>query len=84
MEAAEHDSIAVGDQLTRRERLLTRELHLAVDREQGVMYLQREAAVLRKIPVRLNRETIVANQSGPASLVTPRGRSVVVGIVEGS
>ena len=84
MKTAQQNLSATGDQLARRKTLLDRELHLAVDREKGVMYLQREAALLREMPVLLSRETGAGTGPGAASPARRRGRDTVARVLGGS
>jgi len=82
--AARHDIGATGDLLARRAMLRDRELHLAVDRGRGIMSLQREAALLREMPVRLNLAAPPGSRSGAEDPARPRGSGVVLRVVDGS
>jgi len=84
LETAQQNLSATGDQLARRKTLLDRELHLAVDRDKGVMYLQRDAAVLREMPVSLSRETGAGTGPGAASPAGRGGRDTVARVLDGS
>jgi len=76
--------------LARREALLAKELHLAIDRERSVMYLRRDGLILREMPVRLVRaggtgaQAAAGSQAQAARLAVPPGRQVVISVVDDS
>jgi hypothetical protein len=56
-------------------------LNLAISLEDGRMYLQREGARLRDMPVEVAPETRVGDSPGSVVLAPPRGKRAVVGIL---
>jgi hypothetical protein len=86
VQVTEHNIGATGAGLARREMLLARELHLAVDCHKGVMYLRQSGAVLREMPIRLSPASGPAADSrqGNAPAAQPRGRLVLARVVDGS
>ncbi|GFO67354.1 hypothetical protein GMLC_09330 [Geomonas limicola] len=57
--------------LPRRDAIVAKELHLSVDRRQGVMYLMRDRAILREMPVYLGPE-LAARPDDPAPALKTR------------
>ena len=80
--AAERSLVSARLLLARREALMDMTPHLSVDRTKGIMYLQRDRAVLREIPISLGPTTAAAPDS--ASLAPPRGRHTVREVVDAS
>jgi hypothetical protein len=70
--------------LVRRDAALEDDLNLAVSIEKGRLYLQREGAQLREIPVRLGPEKSIGGGPGDVKLAVPRGRFTIAKIVDGS
>jgi len=83
VQVTERNIGATGAGLAHREMLLSRELHLAVDRHKGVMYLRQSGSVLREMPIRLSPETsaAAARQENVLS-AQPRGRRVLARVLE--
>lgn len=63
--------------LPRRDALVAKELHLSVDRRQGVMYLMQDRAILREMPVYLGPELVVRHEAPPPPLKIRRVQGVV-------
>src|SRR4029453_13752368 len=79
--ASEENRLAMAVELARRESLGDTELHLAVDAEKGLLYLERLGARLREMPVRLGREATVGTPPDVVLLTPPLGeRSVARGV----
>jgi hypothetical protein len=81
---AEENRLAIAAELARREALGDTELHLAVDTESGVLYLERQGARLREMPVRLGPEVTVGTPPDTVLLVPPLGKRSVARVVDGS
>jgi len=81
-DATKRNLSATGLRLARREALLGKELHLAVDCDKGVMYLRRDGLILREMPVRLGGEAIadtVDSQANAGSQAEAARRAVLLG-----
>ena len=68
--ASEENRLAIAAELVRRQALGDTELHLAVDTEGGLLYLERQGARLREMRVRLGPEAAVGTP--PTSWSSPR------------
>jgi hypothetical protein len=84
IEAVEGNRLTMAVELARREALGDRKLHLAVDSEKGLMYLEREGALLREMPVRPGKEASVGLSPDAVRLAPPRGKRMVTRVVDGS
>jgi hypothetical protein len=82
--ASEENRLAIAVELARRESLGDTELHLAVDTEKGLLYLERQGARLREMPVRLGREATVGTPPDAVPLTAPLGERSVARVVDGS
>lgn len=82
--ASEEHRLAIAVELARREALGDRELHLAVDTEKGLLYLERQGARLRAMPVRLAPAATVGTLPDVVLLVPPLGKRSVALVVDGS
>lgn len=60
-------------QLLRRQAKLDKEIHLSVSVDSGRMYLEREGALLREIPVEVGPEKRIGAAPDTVHLVAPRG-----------
>ena len=81
---SEGNHLAIATELERRRALGDTELHLAVDAEQGVLYLERQGARLREMRVRLAPGAIVGTPPDVVLLVPPLGKRSVARVVDGS
>ncbi len=81
---AEENHLAIAAELVRREALGDTELHLAVDTEGGVLYLERQGARLREMRVRLGLEAAVGTPPDVVVLAPPLGKRSVARVVDGS
>jgi hypothetical protein len=70
-------------ELARRQAQGDKELHLAVAVDSGVMYLEREGALLREMPVRVGPERRVGVAPDTVHMVAPRGSRTVEKILTG-
>ena len=82
--AAAADRTKLQLALVRRDAQLENDLNLAVSLEKGKLYLQREGAQLREIPVRIGAEKKIGEGDGAVSVAPPRGRFTIVDVVGGS
>jgi hypothetical protein len=82
--AAAHDRKRLQLALVRRDAQLEDDLNLAVSLESGRLFLQREGARLREIPVRIGPEKEIGGEPGGVRLAAPRGRFTIVDVVSGS
>jgi hypothetical protein len=82
--ASEGNRLALAAELARREALGDAELHLTVDTENGLLYLEREGARLREMPVRLGNEATVGTPPDAVLLAPPLGKRSVARVVDGS
>jgi len=64
-------------ELARRQAQGDKEIHLSVAVDSGVMYLEREGALLREMPVRVGPERRVGVRSDTVHMVAPRGSRTV-------
>jgi len=82
--ASEQNRLAIAVELARRQALGDTELHLAVDTENGLLYLERHGARLREMRVRLGREANVGMPPDAVLLAPPLGKRLVAQVVDGS
>lgn len=82
IEAAENNLLAMTVELARREAMGSKELHMVVDSEKSLMYLQREGAVLREMRVSMGPEASVGVQPDTVCLAPPRGKRLVIKVVK--
>jgi hypothetical protein len=79
--ASEERRLQVMLALARRQARLDPEIHLAVSVDSGRMYLEREGAVLRQIPVRFGPERRVGTPPDTVVMATARGARKIVQIL---
>jgi hypothetical protein len=70
--------------LARRDAVGDTGLNLAVSADKGTMYLQREGAQLREMPVKIGPEATVGAPPDEVRLAAPLGKRVVVRVVDSS
>jgi len=70
--------------LARRDAVGEKGLNLAVSADKGTMYLQREGAQLREMPVKIGPEATVGSPPDEVRLAPPLGKRVVVRLVDSS
>jgi hypothetical protein len=70
--------------LVRRDAVLEDDLNLAVSIEKSKLYLQREGAQLREIPVKIGPDKSMGGGEGDVKLAAPRGRFTIAKIADGS
>jgi hypothetical protein len=71
--AAEQNRMRVALELMRRQANLDKELHLSVAVDSGVMYLEREGALLREMPIDVGPEKRVGVAPDTLNIAAPRG-----------
>ncbi|MEJ7809110.1 MAG: hypothetical protein WKG32_01710 [Gemmatimonadaceae bacterium] len=74
---SEDNRLKVMMALLRRQAQLDKQIHLAVAVDSGSMYLEREGALLREIPVRIGPERRVGTPPDTVHMVAPRGERTV-------
>jgi hypothetical protein len=82
--ASEEHRLAIAVELARRQALGDTELHLAVDTENGLLYLERQGARLREMRVHLAQEATVGTPPDAVLLVPPLGKRSVARVVDAS
>jgi hypothetical protein len=82
--ASEENRLAIAAELARRQALGDSELHLEVDTENGLLYLERQGARLREMRVRLGRKATVGFPPDVVLLAPPLGKRSVARVVDGS
>jgi len=73
----EQNKLRVAIELMRRQAQLERTLHLSVAVDSGIMYLEREGALLREMPVQVGPERRVGIPPDTVRLAAPRGARTV-------
>lgn len=82
--ALEENHLAVAAELARRQALGDTELHLGVDTQNGLLYLEHQGARLREMRVRLGREATVGTPPDTVLLAPPLGKRSVARVADGS
>ncbi len=82
--ASEENRLAIAVELARRQALGDPDLHLAVDTQRGLMYLERQGARLREMRVRVGPEVAVGTPPDVVLLAPPLGKRMVAQVVDGS
>jgi hypothetical protein len=82
--ASEENRLAIAAELARRQALGDADLHLVVDTEKGVLYLERQGAQLREMRVRLGPAARVGTPPDTVLLAPPLGKRSVARVVDGS
>ena len=75
--AAEQNRTRVALELMRRQANIDKDLHISVAVDSGVMYLERDGALLREMPVDVGSETRVGASPDTLKIVAPRGARTV-------
>ena len=78
--AANKDKVRVIVELARRQAEGDRDLHLSVAVDSGEMFLEREGAQLREMPVRVGPEQLVGTRSDTVRVAAPRGMRTVASV----
>lgn len=77
----EQNKLLVGLELLRRQAQIEPTLHLAVAVDSGKMYLEREGAILREMPVGVGPERTVGVPPDTVRIAAPRGVRAIVRIL---
>jgi len=77
----EKNKLRVAVELMRRQAQLEHALHLSITVDSGTMYLEREGALLRKMPVQIGPERRVGVVPDTVRLAAPRGLRTVTRIM---
>ena len=80
----EQNKWRVAVALMRRQSQTERALHLSVTVDSATMYLEREGALLREMPVQIGPEKTVGTVPDTVRLATPRGLRTVIRILGGT
>lgn len=75
--AANKDKVRVIVELARRQAEGDRDLHLSVAVDSGEMFLEREGALLREMPVRVGGEQLAGTPPDTVRIAAPRGMRTV-------
>jgi hypothetical protein len=70
--------------LIRRQAAGEKALHLSVSTDSGKMFLEREGAILREMPLRVGAEKVIEDGPDTVHIATPRGTRTVERILDGS
>lgn len=79
---AEQNKIRVAIELVRRQARLDKRLHLSIPVDSSRMYLEREGAILREMPIQLGPEKTVGIPPDTVRLAIPRGERTVVRVLQ--
>lgn len=74
---SEENKIRMAVELIRRQARLDKRLHLSIPLDSATMYLEREGATLRQIPVVIGPERVVGISPDTVRIVVPRGERTV-------
>lgn len=75
--ATDENRLKVMVELIRRQARVDQELHLSVSLDSGVMYLERDGAILRVMPVEIGPERTIGTAPDTVRLVPPRGTRTI-------
>lgn len=79
---AEQNKLRIAIELAKRQAQFDKKLHLNVSIDSSRMYLTREGAVLREMPVQFGPERAVSDTSGAPPVATPRGERTVAALTD--
>jgi hypothetical protein len=79
---AEQNKLRIAIELAKRQAKFDKKLHLNVSVDSSRMYLTREGAVLREMPVQFGPERTPSDTSGTPPAATPRGERTVADLSE--
>lgn len=78
--ARDENRLRVMVALGRHQARMDEHLHLAISLDSGMMYLEREGAVLRAMPVRFGGERTVGTPPDTVRMATPRGARSIAAV----
>jgi len=79
--AAEQNRMRVTLELMRRQANIDKDLHISVAVDSGVMYLEREGALLREMPITVGPERRVGTVPDTVHIAAPRGKRTVEAVL---
>lgn len=79
---AEQNKLRIAIELAKRQAQFDKKLHLNVSIDSARMYLTREGAVLREMPVQFGPERTASDTSSTPPAATPRGERTVAALTE--
>jgi len=79
---SEQNKLQIAIELAKRQAKFDKKLHLNVSVDSARMYLTREGALLREMPVQFGPERVPAESSSAPPAALPRGERTVAGISE--
>jgi hypothetical protein len=77
------DRLRLGTELLRRQARVGRHLHLAIALDSGVMYFERDGAVLRDVPIQVGPERRVGVPPDTVRMAAPRGARTIERVLVG-
>jgi hypothetical protein len=80
--AREGNRLRIALELIRRQASIDKDLHLSVTVDSGVMFLEREGAHLREMPIQIGPEKTVGVPPDTVRMVAPRGARTVERIID--
>ena len=80
--AQEQNRVKVMVELFKRQAKVDPTLHLSVSLDSGVMYLQREGALLREMPITIGPERRVGTPPDTVHIAAPRGKRTVEQVLD--
>jgi hypothetical protein len=80
--ARDENRLRIAVELIRRQARIDKDLHLSVTVDSGVMFLEREGALLREMPIQIGPEKTVGASPDTVRMVAPRGARTIERIVD--
>jgi len=80
--ARDENRLRLALELIRRQARIDKDLHLSVTVDSGVMYLEREGAHLREMPIQIGPEKTVGVAPDTVRMVAPRGARTIERILD--
>ena len=81
--AGEQDKLRMAVALARRQAQLDKRIHLSIPVDSGMIYLEREGAILREMTAEVGPERTVGTSPDTIHMATPRGERTIVEILSG-
>jgi hypothetical protein len=80
--ARDENRLRLALELIRRQSRIDKDLHLSVTVDSGVMFLEREGAHLREMPIQIGPEKTVGAAPDTVRMVAPRGARTIERIID--
>lgn len=80
--ARDENRLRLALELIRRQARIDKDLHLSVTVDSGVMFLEREGALLREMPIQIGPEKTVGAAPDTVRMVAPRGARTIERIID--